>query len=59
MPAMGLTTPAALPQDDTHMYVDWKRGLVTVYMVQHAGFPGEGKRGLDVFRAAAEAAFGR
>jgi hypothetical protein len=41
------------------MCVDWKRGLVTVYMVQHAGFPGGGRRALDVFRATAEAAFGK
>lgn len=41
------------------MYVDWKRGLATVYGVQHAGFPGQGKQGLDAFRTTAGAAFGR
>lgn len=42
----------------TNMNVDTKRGLVTVFMVQHAGFPGEGSKTLGVFRKAAEDTFG-
>lgn len=37
----------------TNMSIDRAHGLVTVYMVQHAGFPGEGARALEVFREAA------
>jgi CubicO group peptidase (beta-lactamase class C family) len=42
----------------TNMTVDPGRGLVYVYLVQHAGFPGDGGKGLDAFRKAAEARFG-
>jgi CubicO group peptidase (beta-lactamase class C family) len=43
----------------TNMTVDPKRGLVYVYLVQHAGFPGGGAKAQAAFRAAAEATFGR
>ena len=35
------------------------RGLALVWMVQHAGFPGEGGRSQEVFRKTADALFGR
>ena len=35
------------------MTIDVKRGLVSVYLVQHAGFPGDGGKAQDAFRAAA------
>jgi CubicO group peptidase (beta-lactamase class C family) len=42
----------------TNMTVDPKRGLVYVYLVQHAGFPGDGAKAQAAFRQAAEARFG-
>ena len=39
-------------------FVDTKRGLVYVFMVQHAGFPGNGGQSQGVFRKAAEAKYG-
>jgi len=42
----------------TNMTIDWQRGLITVFMVQHAGFPGEGAKAQDAFRQAAMARFG-
>ena len=39
------------------MTVDPKKGLVYVYLVQHAGFPGDGGQAKDAFRKAAEAQF--
>lgn len=41
----------------TNMSIDPKRGLITVFMVQHAGFPGNGRESLAAFRKAAEAEF--
>jgi CubicO group peptidase (beta-lactamase class C family) len=43
----------------TNMTIDPKRRLITVYLVQHAGFPGAGKDAHGVFRKAAEERFGR
>ena len=40
------------------MTVDVERGLITVFMVQHAGFPGKGKDSGAAFKAAATQAFG-
>jgi hypothetical protein len=40
------------------MTIDTKRGLITVYMVQHAGFPGNGRQSLGAFRKAAGELFG-
>jgi CubicO group peptidase (beta-lactamase class C family) len=42
----------------TNMTIDTKRGLVYVFMVQHAGFPGNGGQSQGVFRKAAEAKYG-
>jgi CubicO group peptidase (beta-lactamase class C family) len=42
----------------TNMTVDVERGLITVFMVQHAGFPGKGKDSSAAFKAAATQAFG-
>jgi len=43
----------------TNMWIDPSRGLVTVYMVQHAGYPGkDGPRIQPTFQKAAETAFG-
>ena len=41
----------------TNMQIDRKRGLVLVWMVQHAGFPGNGGKSQDAFKQAALAAF--
>jgi CubicO group peptidase (beta-lactamase class C family) len=37
----------------TNMTIDPQLGLITVFLVQHAGFPGDGGQSLDVFRKAA------
>jgi CubicO group peptidase (beta-lactamase class C family) len=42
----------------TNMQIDAKRGLITVFMVQHAGFPGDGNKSSGAFRQAAEERFG-
>ena len=42
----------------TNMTIDTKRGLVTVFLVQHAGFPGDGGKSYGAFKQAAEKAFG-
>lgn len=42
----------------TNMSIDARRGLITVFLVQHAGFPGEGAKSLGAFRKAAEEKFG-
>lgn len=42
----------------TNMTIDPKRGLIFVWMVQHAGFPGEGGKSQAAFRKAAEERFG-
>ena len=43
----------------TNMSIDPKRGLILVWMVQHAnGFPGEGGKSQGAFRKAAEERFG-
>ncbi len=42
----------------TNMNIDTKRGLVTVWMVQHNGFPGNGAQALGAFRNAAEERYG-
>ena len=38
--------------------IDTKSGLITVFMVQHAGFPGNGSQAQGAFRKAAEERFG-
>lgn len=42
----------------TNMTVDTKRGIITVFLVQHAGFPGEGGQSHDAFQRAAVEQFG-
>jgi len=37
----------------TNMTIDSKRGLITVFMVQHAGFPKDGAKSQDAFKQAA------
>ena len=44
----------------TDLWIDPDRGLVTIYMVQHAGYPGnDGGKILPAFRKAAADAFGK
>jgi len=42
----------------TNMTIDPKLRLITIFMVQHAGFPGNGKECQGTFRKAAKEAFG-
>jgi len=42
----------------TNMTIDTTRGLITVFLVQHAGFPGEGGKSHGAFKKAAEEQFG-
>jgi CubicO group peptidase (beta-lactamase class C family) len=42
----------------TNMIIDPKLGLITVFMVQHAGFPKDGEQTHGAFREAAVEAFG-
>jgi hypothetical protein len=41
----------------SNMLVDTKRGLVTVFLVQHAGFPGDGGASHACFKQAVESRF--
>lgn len=43
----------------TNMTIDVQHGLVFVWMVQHAGFPGDGEKSRDAFMQAARAAFSK
>jgi CubicO group peptidase (beta-lactamase class C family) len=43
----------------TNMTIDPKRGLITVFMVQHAGFPNNGNQAQGTFRKVAEERFGK
>jgi CubicO group peptidase (beta-lactamase class C family) len=43
----------------TNMTVDTKRGLITVFLVQHAGFPADGQKSHGAFKQAAERMAGR
>jgi len=43
----------------TNMTIDTRHGLVFVWMVQHAGFPGDGAKSRDAFMAAAKGAFAK
>jgi len=42
----------------TNMNIDSNRGLITIWMVQHAGFPNNGDQSAGVFRKTAEEQFG-
>ena len=39
----------------TNTSADTERGLIFVWLVQHAGFPGEGGKAQDVFKTATRA----
>lgn len=43
----------------TNMTVDREHGIITVFMVQHAGFPGKGKDSGVAFKSVAVKAFGK
>ena len=43
----------------TNMNIDTKRGLITVWMVQHGGFPSKGGEAHGAFRQAAEKEFAK
>jgi CubicO group peptidase (beta-lactamase class C family) len=43
----------------TNMTIDAKRGLIMVFLVQHAGFPQDGGKSHSAFKKAAEAQFGK
>jgi CubicO group peptidase (beta-lactamase class C family) len=42
----------------TNMTIDPRRGLITVFLVPHAGFPADGGESQSAFRRAAEGQFG-
>ncbi len=43
----------------TNMTIDRDRGLIYIFMVQHAGFPGNGGTSFEAFKKAALEAFGK
>jgi CubicO group peptidase (beta-lactamase class C family) len=43
----------------THMSIEPKHALVVIWLVQHAGFPGDGAKAQGAFRQAALKAFGK
>ncbi|MCA9072860.1 MAG: beta-lactamase family protein, partial [Planctomycetaceae bacterium] len=43
----------------TNSYFDQKQGLILIWLVQHAGFPGDGDKAQDAFRQAALAEFSK
>jgi CubicO group peptidase (beta-lactamase class C family) len=43
----------------TNMTIDTQRGLITVFLVQHAGFPNDGNKSQGAFVKAAQDAFGK
>ena len=43
----------------TNMTIDTQHGLVFIWMVQHAGFPGDGAKSRDAFMQAAKGTFVR
>jgi CubicO group peptidase (beta-lactamase class C family) len=43
----------------TNMTIDARRGLIMVFMVQHAGFPGDGSQSHGAFLKAAQKEFGK
>jgi CubicO group peptidase (beta-lactamase class C family) len=43
----------------TNMSIDSKRGLITVWLVQHAGFPGDGNKSQGAWKQAVDQQFGR
>jgi CubicO group peptidase (beta-lactamase class C family) len=45
--------------ESTNMEIDRRKGLIFVFMVQHAGFPNDGGRSRDAFKQAAIAQFAK
>lgn len=43
----------------TNMHVDTNKGLITTWMVQHAGYPGDGGKAHGAFRKAADEILGK
>jgi CubicO group peptidase (beta-lactamase class C family) len=43
----------------TNMTIDPKRNLITIFMVQHSGFPGDGNKSQGAWKQAAEQRFGQ
>lgn len=43
----------------TNMTINPNTGLITVFLVQHAGFPNDGNKSQEAFRKAAETKFGK
>ncbi len=43
----------------TNMSIDPKRGLITIWLVQHAGFPGDGGKSQGAWKQAVDQRFGR
>jgi CubicO group peptidase (beta-lactamase class C family) len=43
----------------TNMSIDPKRGLITVWLVQHAGFPGDGNKSQGAWKQAVDQQFGK
>ncbi|HVE38302.1 MAG TPA: serine hydrolase domain-containing protein [Planctomycetota bacterium] len=43
----------------TNMNIDPKRGLITIFLVQHSGFPGDGSKSQGAWRQAVEKQFAR
>jgi len=43
----------------TNMTIDRNRGLIYVFNIQHAGFPGNGSQSFEAFKEAAEKEFGK
>jgi CubicO group peptidase (beta-lactamase class C family) len=42
----------------TSMRIDPKKGLITIWLVQHDGFPGDGAKSFDTFQSAVSKRFG-
>ena len=61
LPAAETAAPLAIFGETLHTLAGpaIKDGLVLVWMVQHAGFPGEGGKAQGAFRQAAVAAYGQ
>jgi hypothetical protein len=43
----------------TNSHIEKDRGLILIWLVQHAGFPGDGKTAQETFRRSAIEAFGK
>ncbi len=45
--------------ESTNMEIDWQKGLIFIYMVQHAGYPNDGAKSHDAFKQAAIVQFSK